>query len=131
MNPVIIIFDNELSNNKKPLSKFVSHISLSATKKTSLQKDFFVKIIDEGNLYIATPQLFPPKIECELEDLFDEKTLGHTIREKTFSRNDNLDREHNYGKTRFAGYVQSNYKNIDFKNFRPLLDNIVTIIEKH
>lgn len=109
-NPVILIFDNELSNKCKPLHSFVSHIELSSSDKDKLKEDLCMKIIDEGNLFLVTNQLVDGKAECEIEDLFDETTRNHVIAGKTFSSNDKADKEKHYGKEIFANFIQSNYK---------------------
>ena len=127
-NPVILIFDNELSNKCKPLHSFVSHIELSSSDKDKLKEDLCMKIIDEGNLFLVTNQLVDGKAECEIEDLFDETTRNHVIAGKTFSSNDKADKEKHYGKEIFANFIQSNYKSINFDNFRPMLNNIVKVI---
>lgn len=87
-----------------------------------------MKIIDEGNLFLVTNQLVDEKAECEIEDLFDETTRNHVIAGKTFSLNDKADKEKHYGKEIFANFIQSNYKSINFDNFRPMLNNIVKVI---
>lgn len=127
-NPVILIFDNELSNKCKPLHSFVSHIGLSSSDKDRLKEDLCMKIIDEGNLFLVTNQLVDGKAECEIEDLFDDTTRNHVIAGKTFSSNDKADKEKHYGKEIFANFIQSNYKSINFDNFRPRLNNIVKVI---
>ena len=87
-----------------------------------------MKIIDEGNLFLVTNQLVDGKAECEIEDLFDETTRNHVIAGKTFSSNDKADKEKHYGKEIFANFIQSNYKSINFDNFRQMLNNIVKVI---
>ena len=63
-----------------------------------------------------------------MEDLFDDEVLNHVIDGKTFSRKDG-DRNKNYGKHIFSQYVLHNYKSIDFKNFKPLLDSIDAVVK--
>lgn len=41
---------------------------------------------------------------------------------------DKADKEKHYGKEIFANFIQSNYKSINFDNFRPMLNNIVKVI---
>ncbi len=130
-NPVILLFDNELTNKNKPLHGFISHIQISTECKQEFQKDLWMKIVKNGNLYLITNQLISNKEECEIEDLFDEETRGHIIGDKTFSPNDKADKNKHYGKEIFSNYIQSNYKNINFENFKPVLDNIVSIIDDY
>lgn len=89
--------------------------------------EVFEKISNRSNLYILTNQLVEGKPECEIEDLFDEKTLNLEISGKTFSRKDE-DKEKYYNKDIFSSYISSHYREINFTNFKPLLDNINKII---
>lgn len=130
-HPVIMIFDNELANKSNPLSCFASYISLGDKEKDRLKKDLFLNIVEDSNLFLLTHQLIQGKKECEIEDLFDETTLNHKIGEKTFSRNDKADKSFFYGKEIFANYIQSNYININFDEFKPFLDNIVKIMDEY
>jgi hypothetical protein len=68
------------------------------------------------------------KAECEIEELFDAKTLGHIINGRSFSRADDYDKEKAYGKDLFSKYVLANFSTIDFSNFRPLLDALSSLI---
>ena len=128
-NPVIFLFDNELSNNDKPLTKFTKHINLDSQKKSSLENDYKINIL--GNLFLLTHQLANGKQECEIEDLFDIETLNHKINDKSFSREKNFDTAQFYGKDIFAKYVAQNYSDINFDNFHPLLNNINEIIAEY
>ena len=154
-NPVILLFDNEVSNKTKPLYNFVNSLKLSKEEKAQLTKELlsdnfhklvnvkkengkneikepeiFDKISNRSNLYILTNQLVGGKTECEIEDLFDEKTLSIEIGGKTFSRKDE-DKEKYYNKDIFSNYIASHYLKIDFTNFKPLLDNINKIVKKY
>ena len=127
-NPVIFIFDNELSNKAKPLHSFVSYAELSQKQKEELKANQLVKVIDDGNLFLITNPLVKGKDECEIEDLFNEITRSHIINGKSFSKNDKADIEKYYGKEIFADYIQASYQNIDFVEFKPILNNIKKVI---
>jgi len=127
-NPVILVFDNELANDKKPLSNFIKHARLE-TLKDDLKKDLSIKLIGNGNLFLITNPLIGNKTECEIEDLFDRNTLDHKIKGKTFSLKDKYDINEYYGKEIFSKYVSGNYEKIDFSNFRLLLNNFNKITE--
>ncbi|MEX2955250.1 hypothetical protein AB4M78_02055 [Staphylococcus pasteuri] len=73
----------------------------------------------------------PNSNENELEDLFDQQALSKKIGGKTFKRGDGFDTNQYYGKEIFSQYIISNYKRINFDNFRPLLDNLVEIIKDY
>lgn len=130
-HPILFLFDNELSNKNKPLYKFVHHIGIQndSDEYKSLKNNLFTSI-DKGNLFLVTNPLMFGKSECEIEDLFLPETLNHKILDKAFSRNSNFDTSKYYGKDRFSKYIATNYKNIDFTNFKFLLNTINTIIEK-
>lgn len=129
LNPTIFIFDNEISNSKKPLGSFMNYAfnkkkKVKQSKIDCLKENLFLKI--EENLYVVTNQLLPEKDETEIEDLFDEKTLHHSINDKTFSKKG--DPNLNYGKEIFSKFILSNYEEINFENFRPILNNINQIV---
>ncbi|RIN09014.1 retron Ec67 family RNA-directed DNA polymerase/endonuclease, partial [Staphylococcus warneri] len=74
LNPVILLYDNELANKKKPILNFCNHIDMSENEKASLQSGSYFHISE--NLYLLTHQLINSAKENELEDLFDKKTLS-------------------------------------------------------
>ena len=124
-NPVILVFDNDLKTKGKPLCTFSNICNF---KLDNFEKGGNKRIIDNGNLYIATHQLIGNKKESEIEDLFDLKVLAHKINGKSFSRESKFDTSKFYGKNHFSQYILSDYDNIDFSNFRSLLTNINEII---
>lgn len=130
-NPVIILFDNEFAistkNNKRPIEKLFCNDKISK-KKEEIIKNNFVKI--KENLYIMTIPLLNGKKSAEIEDLFKEELLNKEIYGKKFNRESN-DNEKYISKDTFSKYVKSHYKDIDFSDFRPLLDNIKTIITNY
>ncbi len=125
-NPVVFIFDNELANKDKPIKKFLSSISGSSMEAVIKDK-LYVNLIDGSNLYLITNQLMDGKSECEIEDLFDEKTRGHKHNGKSLCLKDKFDTDKYYGKDIFSKYVLNNYMSIDFSNFKVILDNIKDI----
>lgn len=130
-NPIIFLFDNEIQSRKrKPISKFISHVKLDNKKKEKLKSENMVKL-EADNLYILTNPLVKGMSECEIEDLFDDGTLNHKINGKSFTKEDKYDKQKFYGKEIFSKYILKNYINIDFDGFRPLLDNLVKIIEEY
>lgn len=128
-NPVILMFDNELKSGKdRPIGKFLKHASIS-DKKSTVERDYMLNIND--NLYLLTVPLIDGKLECDIEDLFENKTLLHEVSGKTFSKKDNFDPSKHYGKDRFSKYIWNNYNDVDFKKFKPLLDNLVYITSEY
>jgi hypothetical protein len=121
--PVILIFDNE-QESKRPLSKFTDYAKIQPKPLQSRYKSII------GNLYLLTNPLTKGKIECEIEDLFDETVLSCTIGGKTFSRSKDFDESKFYGKVIFSEYIIKNYTTIDFSEFTPMLDDLSTIIKE-
>lgn len=127
-NPVLLMFDNEIkSGKKKPVGDFLHHVSLSKEKKVIFEDKYAVELID--NLFLLTVPLIKGKDECDIEDLFEEVTLSHKIYGKNFTKKDRFDNSKYYGKEIFSKYVLNNYYNINFNEFRAVLDNINNIIE--
>ena len=123
-NPVLLIFDNE-QKTKRPLKVFLSHIQY----KEPLLYDKPYNVL--SNLFVITNPLVNNLQECDIEGLFDEATLLHTINGKSFCKDDDYDKSKYYGKSYFANYVSSNYDSIDFENFKPFLDTINSTIENY
>jgi RNA-directed DNA polymerase len=127
-NPVILMFDNEIkSKGNKPIGDFLNHAKLADNKVNILSTQYMVEVVD--NLYILTVPLVKEQSECDIEDLFDDITLKHKIGGKTFSRDG--DSNYTYGKEIFSKYIEQDYHNIDFNNFRSVLDNLDTIIQTY
>jgi hypothetical protein len=129
-NPVILMFDNEIESGKrKPIRNFLNTVKLDEQKSKILKNEYKVNLI--GNLYVLTVPLIRGNSECEIEDLFDENTLTHKIDGKVFTKKDKYDKSRYYGKEIFSKYISNNYLKINFNDFRPLLDNIVNIIDMY
>ncbi|WP_405350641.1 retron Ec67 family RNA-directed DNA polymerase/endonuclease [Fusobacterium animalis] len=133
LNPVILVFDNEATENSdKPLKKFLNHISSDKNannkkNKNANDKDHRISDVREkfklniiNNLYLLTINLVDNKKECEIEDLFFEDTY------KKFSFDKN-----NPNKDKFSKNILKNYKNIDFSKFKPFLNNLKSILEEY
>jgi len=127
-NPVFLMFDNEIeSKRKKPIGNFLNLAKLDDNKKETLKTEYMINIID--NLYALTVPLIGKKSECEIEDLFDDFILSHKIDGREFTKNHNYDNSKYYGKEIFSNYILNNYFNINFNEFKPILDNINNIIK--
>ena len=81
-------------------------------------------------LYLITNPLIGNKEECEIEDLFSKETLEHALSGKTFSRQKGYDINKHFGKEIFSKYIASNYKTIDFLNFKLIFDAITKIVNE-
>lgn len=124
--PVFLLYDNEVINDR-PLRNFLNTIKINESDKKIFTENNYHHI--DKNLFLLTNQLIDDKQEMEIEDLFDDATLKTEIGKKTFDRNDKSDTSKTFGKARFAKYVLKNYNNINFENFKPMLQNISNIIE--
>lgn len=129
-SPVIFMFDNEMnSGKKKPIGKFLNHTKVDKLKIETLKKENMLNIID--NLFILTVPLVGGKSECDIEDLFDDSTLSHKINGKEFTKLDSYDSSKYYGKEMFSKYILKHYNDINFNEFRPVLNNINKIIDSY
>lgn len=127
-NPVIIILDNE-AHSDRPLSKFLKTYN---NIKEVIESDKMARIINNANYYLIVNDLVPGKDESEIEDLFDTETLSHIDEGgRRFNRTENYDSKIEYGKNDFSKYIISNFKNINFENFLPILDRIRKIIKEY
>lgn len=123
--PVILLYDNE-DNKEKPLQKFLKDVKTDEVRK-NVKLNFYSKLVKNTNLYLLTIPKKETDIDIEIEHLFDEKTRGKIIEGKKLSLASKLDSNTEYGKEVFSKYVLSNYENIDFSNFKPLLNKILEI----
>lgn len=94
---------------------------------SELSQENKYNIID--NLYLLTHPSETQKEE--IEDLFEENILHHKIDGRSFSKKSNFNKSEYYGKNEFSNYVLSNYKNINFQKFIPMLDNLNKLIEDY
>lgn len=127
--PVFLLFDNEIQNKSKSLSKFVSKQHLSQDAINQLTSDLCLPL-KNSNLFLTTIPLVDGKNECEIEHLFTAKTQGHIIDGMSLSLSDKYDTSIYYGKEKFSKYILEQYKTIDFSRFKPLLDAISKVITK-
>ncbi|MBQ5345023.1 MAG: retron Ec67 family RNA-directed DNA polymerase/endonuclease [Acidaminococcaceae bacterium] len=126
-NSVILLFDNEIDSENKPLKKFLGVIKASNDAKDTLRTSYTLQLIPDGKLFLVTNPLAVDKKESEIEDLFPVEVLNIKIEGKVFCRDDKFDKTKYYGKHIFSKYVYKNYKMINFTGFIPLLDVIRSI----
>lgn len=127
-NPVIMLFDNELNDKKRPIAKFCK----SNVDDIHIEQ---LKIFDYSllcsNLYLMVTPLTKQNGISDIEDLFEKEILDIELDGKKFCKADKYDIHKFYGKDRFSKYIVNNYKDINFDNFRPLLDNILKIKKEY
>ncbi|MFD2706451.1 retron Ec67 family RNA-directed DNA polymerase/endonuclease [Salibacterium lacus] len=127
-NPVFLLYDNELVNGK-PLKKIVNHAQLDNETNETLKSELIVNI--RNNLYLLTVPLVNDRLESDIEDLFEDKILNHKINGKTFNKNNKMDTDMHYGKQKFSQFISQNYRNINFYNFKCVLNNINNAIKDY
>ena len=130
-HPVILLYDNELSSKEKPISNMVKYAGISTEGKDFLQKNLYLKLVNNSNLYMATNPLAEGMGESEIEYLFTKETLEHRIEGRSLSLSDKYDKNKYYGKNEFSQYVFQNYTTVDFSGFRGLLDVLREIIKEY
>lgn len=126
LNPVILLFDNELQT-EKPLKDFLcgDHYKNS---RAEIKSDSHSLLIPNSKLYVVVPPLPSNLIECEIEDLFTRDVLERKIGGKIFCRDKGFDKEKHYSKEVFSKYILANYQTLDFYGFKPLLDVLSNIV---
>ena len=92
-----------------PLRKFINSNNLSI-----LEDNLSTNV--KGNLFVLTNPLVKDKEQCEIEDLFDDDLLLKFTYDGKVNKNS------------FSNYVLKNFSNIDFSDFKPLLDELKKII---
>lgn len=127
--PIILFFDNELSIRNKPLNKF--SVKLNSEEKNRLKTNGYIQLNSDMKLFVMTMKLAENQTSCEIEDLFDERTLCHEdAKGRSFSREDRPDLNEFYGKDYFSKYVCSNYKQINFEKFKEVFNTIRFIMDE-
>lgn len=123
--PVILLFDNE-QDSKHPLGKFLKDLNLDILKNELNNKDY-ARLNPQQNLYILTVPKLKGDSNVEIEDLIDEQLLNIELNGKKFSRSGKDD--NSFGKEIFSKYVYSHRDEIDFSNFKYLLNGIRDILD--
>ena len=77
-------------------------------------------------MYILTIPKLKGDSNVEIEDLFDEELLNIELNGKKFCRNGKND--NSFGKEIFSKYVYSHRDEIDFRNFKYLLNGMRDIL---
>lgn len=129
--PVFLLFDNELQTKTKPLYKFMNSVFKKdniGQNKEKLRNDCYLKLPEARKLYLLTIPLTGDRKESEIEHLFSKEVLEMEIKGKKFGLCKQGEEGEYYDKKDFARYVSSNYQNIDFKNFEPVLSAIDAVM---
>ncbi|MTC43664.1 retron Ec67 family RNA-directed DNA polymerase/endonuclease [Providencia sp. wls1921] len=127
--PVIILLDNDSgSKGSGGILSLLTQGTFSNIKenRNELRKKKYIHVYE--NLYVIFTPLIKGNDSC-IEDLYDRKTLEKKLNGKKF-KNSNLNlKPDEYSKNHFAKYViQDNIENINFDNFKQILESLDKII---
>lgn len=122
-NPVIVIFDNDNGSNAV-IAAIKKHYKLEMPNGTQ-----YLRVYD--NLYVLLTSSKGSASHC-IENFFSAATLAKTLSGKKLNLSNKKLKDDEYGKAWFAEkIVKPYYKDIDFSNFKQLLDPICEIINSH
>ena len=121
-HPVILLLDNEVGKDR-PLRTLLNEMKIT--------EEFtdYINVID--NLYILKIPNLSGKDNVEIENLFSDDLLKRDFNGKTLNLSDKYNKDSQIGKDKFSKYVYRNYKEIDFSNFKPLLNSLIALIEDY
>jgi hypothetical protein len=123
-SPVILLIDNDSGKGK------IFNIIKEITKKKPEDSDPYTHIF--GNLYLVTTPLLGGASQSTIEDCFNASIKNIVLNGKTFSLEDDFNRDNFYGKADFAyKVVKPNADSIDFTGFKPILDRFVNVLDEH
>lgn len=124
IHPVVILYDNDSG------AKSIRGVIRSIANKPLTGVEPFVHVVK--NLYALPTPLVGGAPESDIEDCFDAATKATVLEGKTFSNSNDIDPDKHYGKKVFAHrVVRLKADTIDFSGFRPLLTNLVAVINAH
>lgn len=128
MHPMIFLVDNDSGATDKG-NVFGTIAQITGKPKPTGHEDFMHVI---GNMYVVPTPLNDKANKSCIEDFFDESTKAISYLGKTFDASCPKDTATHYGKATFAyEVVKPNSGSINWSKFKPLLKNLVGVIDKH
>lgn len=121
LNSVILLYDNEISNSKKPISDLIRNYKNEIDIELLKSRNW---INFKDNLYIMVTPLVNGFDESDIEMLFDEGVQNVKIDGRSFDKTGKKDKKEYYNKDIFSKYIMKNYKEINFDRFISVLNNI-------
>lgn len=126
LNPIVLLFDNELVNDKKPAGDFAKNW-LEEEQKEKLKDSRNVYVQD--NVFMVVTPLVSGHDQTDIEMLFDKEVQEIEIDGRKLDKTGNKNKDKFFNKDVFSHYIMKNYERINFDNFRPMLDDICNIME--
>lgn len=125
--PLILLVDND-SGAKDPGKIFAAIRDVLGARPSGHEPFIHVS----GNLYVVPTPLSKGATHSSMEDFFDDKTKAKPVGGKTFDPANDFETATHYGKHVFAQRVVSaDADSIDFSGFKPILSNLVAVIDAH
>jgi len=123
--PIIVLIDNDSGANQI----YAATAKINGNSKPTGTEPFIHVI---SNLYVVPTPLKPGGAASMIEDMFDTATLTTVVDGKLFDPTEKKDKSTHVGKAVFAHkVVRKNAEKIDFSGFKPILTNVVAVIEEH
>ncbi len=124
--PVILLTDNDTGGKT-----VFSQVKESPQGKPKIESDDEFYYINNNLYLIKTPHLNGIE-ETKIEDLFDQKWKDEKIDGKSFTLDNDFDKNKFFGKMDFAEkIIAKNFNEVSFDNFKPLLDRFLAVIKEH
>ncbi len=128
LNSVILLYDNEISDSRKPISDLIKNNKKEIDIELLKNKNW-VHLKD--NLYVMVTPLVDNNDESDIEMLFDKDIQNIEIEGRRFDKTGKKDKKEYFNKDIFSRYIMKHYKEINFNGFIPVLNNIQEIISEY
>ncbi len=124
--PVIVLTDNDAGART-----VFNQVKDSPQGKPKVENDEEFYYINNNLYLIKTPHLNGDR-ETIIEDLFDQKWKNEKIDGKSFTLDNDFDKNKFYGKMDFAEkIIAKNFNEVDFDSFKSIFDRILAVINYH
>ena len=128
LNSVILLYDNEISDSRKPISDLIKN-NKKEIDIDLLKNKNWVHLKD--NLYVMVTPLVDNNDESDIEMLFDKDIQNIEIEGRRFDKTGKKDKKEYFNKDIFSRHIMKHYKEINFNGFIPVLNNIQEIISEY
>lgn len=128
LNSVILLYDNEISDSRKPISDLIKNNKKEIDIELLKNKNW---VYLKDNLYVMVTPLIDNNDESDIEMLFDKDIQNIEIEGRRFDKTGKKDKKEYFNKDIFSRYIMKHYKEINFNGFIPVLNNIEEIISEY